>query len=1271
MKPKPIHLSPGATNGGGGDPTDPEAIVRVLFEKSPLLIYISDLEFKIVLFNRALREATGYDTSDCRNVGGLLERFYPSPDYRRLVQDIHDGWVRNEHIRDAELVATIKDGTQRTIAWSTSRLRIGRGPTVGYIAIGIDVTTRRNLQQWVTLFQQSLQHLKEGVVLTDPSGKVLSWSGGAASILGWTEDEMQAKPLRDLYLRGERELIGRTVDRAVEAEGTYSGEVELEQKGGGSRIVVFDQFRLDGDGGDALARLTLLSEPGQQPDLGSQLDEAQTAANDVREVLDEVRNQLAQRDSLVAELTARADASSDEATEARTRVRELEQMLAALEGVADEASKSVEEQANTAAVQVALAEAEAADIRDHLASTQAAMEALGTDKGETERKLAEAEHAAFDAGKRADAAEAKADAARKELKAAQEKLAAASTDAVSTDDLAAAQAQVAEATAKAATAGTRIQELEAQVEALQADLAAATEAVASAEAEAEAARASADEIQTEANVDVAAAKAELDEARHAADAARQAADEATTRATAAEAKAAAAQELVAAAEENRLAAETHAKELDTNSGSLTGRISSLQDQLSRSKEQAEHDLSEAAEQWVQQRASLEEAHRNAIADLQGKANDERTALEEQLSRDILAAEERSEAERNKMLERHEQERKEWEDAADIARAEAESRLRHEVEELKGQLAASGSLQPHLQQVESMALVAADTEGRVVGWSAGISEIDGRTPDEALGAFIHKDVLRLDKVNWKTLFGKVVVNGFVEQDVTLVDRVGDRHDLLLKAKLVKGAKGQPIGVTEVISRPEVAGSLQVHTDAAMGRLARPLHRALETRAIAGLKAHQGASGAIKDLLTVARSVHEASDWGDVESAARRVDLADLLGVTGGLVDRSEEAWRELRATSQDLLWLETATGSGSHQNHRWNELVTRCLHAVEDSAGRRATRKLGNQAVVEGRGELLVPLVLAAVGPVATSDADIEVSASIDGEDAVLVVSGALPIGDDRLLVRQLCSAAGGSAQFVKRGSTLTVRVPLEPPLDEVELEPSDEDSDDRTAPPQHASAETRPLRAVPAEAPEDPDKTVPPTSEINLEELERPAELSADALEEEEETGKESSRPRRGAVELLEEQDDGGLVLMTGEDSVIVSPEEIREAVEADVEQDAEHPTKSDLPDIDELEQLFDQAVAVSPSILATADEMDAYAATQADGGPAGLSRETTAAEEPVPSAATDAKTDAGRKAPAEPTPEVMQEMASTDDGERGANGPSKKKPRRKKSSGRAKRKRT
>jgi len=1425
MRPTSVVFAPTSGAGRGPDPTDPEAIVRVLFEKSPLLIYIADLDYKIVLFNRALRDATGYDTSDCRNVGKLLERFYPDPEYRQIVQGIHDGWVRNEHIRDAELVCTLKDQTQRTISWSTSRLRVGRGPTIGYIALGVDVTTRRNLQQWVSLFQKSLQYLDEGVVLTDPGGQILAWSVGAERLLGYTEQDMAGRPLEDLYLRGERKLIARTVDRAIETDGSYAGEVELERKEGGSSILVFNQFRLDGDTGPALARLTLLTRPSADEDVEARLAEATELATHHRTEIENARELLNERERRIGELEQGVAAATQQAGEGATRIGELEQMLGALEAAAEQVAHDSERAADGAAVALAIAEGEAADARDELAAAQARVAELEDSGVKAAEQLAQAMARAEQAEQRteeaeadvarlavqlaeqtataeearaqaeegraeaeaaraaaqqagmdivgvkasADAAKAEAEAAKAEAEAAKGAAETAQTEAEAAraeTEAAKADAEAAKADAEAAKASAEAAKADAEAartdaEAARTDAEAAKAETAAARTDAEAARTDAEAARTEAEVargelddarsevdaakdqaeqalstseqavadaeaisasidaaraDAEAAKANADAARAEAEAAKADAETARAEAEAAKAEAEAAradsaeaepsegaskvaaiQELLDASEASRLAAEEEVvgktaelEKLQTLLAEAEARVEELQakpnadadadadadakpddataqiTELTAQLEAATAEVDDAAEAWVQERSQLQEAQRAAVAEAQAKAAEDRKGLEEQLSRDILAAEERAEAERAKLLERHEQERLEWEDATEIARAEVESRMRQEMEQLKGRVDSTGDLQPHLVPLESIAFVAANTEGRVVGWSGGAALLDGRSGTEALGAFLHRDVLRLDKVDWKGLFGKVVVTGQLEREVTLLDRSGGRHDVVLKARLVKGERGQPIGVTEVLQRPALGASLEVHARAATARLAAPLHRALETRAIAGLRSHQGAAGAVKDLLTVAQSVHDATDWADVEGAARRVDLGELLRVTDDLVGRSEDTWRELRATAQDLLWLEDVAAGSPDGRLRWNELITRCLHAIEDASGTRAKRSFGNQAFVLGRGDALVPLVLALLGPIGDAPGAVEVSASVEDGDARLVVTGAAPSGDDAALVRLLATEAGGTLDVRsgrKPGATLTV--PLEPPEEAI---PADEDfadsEDDRTAPP------TKPMKAV--VLPEDDEAEVVEAADVELEDAEPDpptdgdidlAELAVDDLEEasvadapvppEDEktqtvaTEADAERPRRGRVDLIEEQDDGGLVLMAGEDSVVVQSKDLRAAIEADVEQANElEPTESQLPEIDELERLFDEAVKVSPSILATADEMDAYVSTEPSND--GLDAAATSAEV----AATDAKTDAGRRLPeppAEPAPTeaAMKEMASTDTGER------------------------
>ena len=1309
MRPTSLVLAPTSSANRGADPTDPEAIVRVLFEKSPLLIYITDLDYKIVLFNRALRDATGYDTSDCRTVPDLLERFYPDPEYRKIVHGIHQGWVHNEHIRDAELVCTLKDATQRTISWSTSRLRVGRGPTIGYIALGVDVTTRRNLQQWVSLFQRSLQYLEEGVVLTDPAGSILAWSTGAERLLGYSEQDMSGRHLEELYLRGERKLIARTVDRALEAEGCYSGEVELERKEGGSAILVFNQFRLDGDTGPALARLTLLTEPSASDDLATRLEEADERGTQQRADIEAARALLDERERRISDLERVVDGVGRQAAESGTRISELEQMLGALESAAAQTVEAGERAADGAAVQLAIAEGEAADARDELLLIQARLREMEEEGAEATARLTQATERAALAEQQAHDSEAALDSAR-----------AAADEARADAEAAAARRLEAFAQAEAAqtallTATTETKAVRTEAETAQALAQAAQGEADAARADAEAARADADASRTAteaAREELATARTEVEAATTELATARAEVEAVTAELAAAQAESAAragaTQELLAAAQASLVAAEEDAAQaagqvtlLNSMLEKADGTISELEAKLmgiepptmapgeaelaaarerivklEKDLEEALADgsaaLDEATEAWVQERSNLEEAQRSAVAEAQARAAEERQALEAQLSRDILAAEERAEAERTKVLERHDQERTEWEDGVEIARAEVESRLRFELETLKGRLDSAGDLQPHLVPLESLAFAAADTEGRVIGWSGGAALLDGRASSEALGAILHRDVLRLDKVDWKSLFAQVVVTGYHERNVTLVDRTGSRHDVRLRARLVKGERGQPVGVTEILERPALGASLSVHAQAATARMAFPLHRAIETRAIAGLRSHQGAAAAVKDLLIVGRSVHDATDWADVEGAARRVDLGDLLGVTEDLISRAEDTWRELRATAQDLLWLEGVANGDEGGRHRWNELVTRCLHAVEDGSGKRAKRSFGNQAFVIGRGDALVPLLLALLSPTADADGEATVTVGVEDGDALLKVEGAVPAGDDATLVQLLAAEANGTVQITGgKSPTASLRVPLEAPDEPIAADENDED--DRTSPP------TRPMKAITL----DPEETRPPAGhvemddadpatddevdlgELELEELgdsdiddasaaDEPAptaEAAGDGAPEE-----DDKRPRRGRVDLLEEQDDGGLVVMAGEDSVVVHGDEIRAAVEADValaDSTGGSPSAAsgELPEIDELERLFDEAVKVSPSILATADEMDAYAsdgtAEQSSDGLDGAG--AAASNRAVP--AIEAKTDAGRRVPSPPDPlptaAAMKEMASTDTGER------------------------
>jgi len=1198
-----VLLSP-STGGGAPDPTDPEAIARVLLEKSSLLIYITDLNYKVVLFNRAAREATGYDTAACPNVHALLERFYPDPGYRSIVQGIHDGWAKNEHIRGTELVVQCKDGSQRTISWSTSRLKVGRRSSSGYIAMGVDVTTRRSLEQWVSLLQRSLQHLTEGVVLTDPSGHILAWSEGAHRLLGHEESGMQGRSLSDLYLRAERAIIARSVERAIEADGRFTGELELEQADGGSRIVGFQQVRLDGEGGLPLALLTVLSEPesagGRAP--AEALTELEGKIGELTAALAAEQTATAEQAALVAKLQADASAAAAapaaENPDQAARITALEAEVTAAR--ADVQRLQAEAEATAQAAAGAAGEADAAAAAAKKAADEAgkaadeASEAVGAEKkraDDAEAALEVAKKAATDAAAKAEAAEAKAAAAEKKAEEA------ATAAKKAGDDLAAAQSAVEEQTKRA-------ERLEGRIQA--ADLVAKSASGKVDAAEAKTAKAESD---------VAAAKADVEKANAAVAEAEAAAAELQKKLAELEGKGAEAQasaaDSVKAAEEKTAAAE-------------------------KKVEEAEAALVKAEAAAADEQGRREESHRAALKEIQERAAQERKTLEDQLSTDILAAEERAETEREKLEARFAQEKAELEQAAVIARAEAESEWRDRVAALEAQLAKVPPLQGYLTQVARDAFVAADAEGRIIGWSAGAAELDGREASAALGKHLHKDVLTLDGVDWKKLFGKVVVAGRVEGDYTLVHG-GTSREVRVTASLVRDADGRIQGVAESLRALQPEGGLDLHGRAAFAEVAAPLYQTIEDRVAAGLAAHRRSASSTQDLLRVAKGVAEGVSAAELEALARDLDLSGLLEAGPDGLKADEKAWRALRATVQDLTRITTGVARGGTLQVRWNELVERCLSVVEaaPAAPKTAERVFGDRISAELRGEFVVPLLLALFASPTPKNKTPAVATSTEGDTVRLASRGPPPTTETKVLLQALAEAAGGRVTVGHDGKATTASIVL-PRYPVVAATAVEADASDDIP---ELELEAMPDEDEEAEATSVGSLALPGIDDAPVAEDASPAVLAS------------------GSAAAVEEDDGGDLLLMLGEDSAV-----LRKAPESEVEYvpvsaTGNHPrVDGGIENTDaELEGAYAGDANVSASVRQAADEMDAFAAKKGKGDDI-----------------SDLQT-GPMSAAKGPSPEVLREMQATNPGEGKGEKPAKGKgkkskgKKKKKSKGKAK----
>ena len=1071
MKPI-VYRNPasGAAGPAGADPTDPVAIVRVVLEKSPLLIYIANLEFKIVLANRALREVTGYDTGDCPNVEALIGAFYPHGDaYAQRVRDIHDGWRRNEHIMGAKLLVQGKNGGQRTIAWYTSRLRVGRSPTIGYIAMGVDLTTQGTLEQWVGLLQRTLQHLTEGVVLTDPAGNILAWNAGASGLLGHTEEQMQGQPLSSLFVRGEREIVSRSIDQSVTgADARFAAELELLRAGGGTEVLSFTQSRLDGEGGVPLARLTVLTPSGGadpsgliadlKVELAKSTGQRLALETEVSSLMGRVSSldaSLATHDAAagqIADLRGQLHLAEEATTDAQTRMAALREELARTRSDHDAGITTTTEEVSAAKAAVAYARAEVEQLTDRVS-------ALESELAAAQEQAAASADAVAAAGATQGEADAALAAARKEADAA---LASARKDA----DAAAAAAAAELASAKAAT-----EEAASRADGVSADLAART--------------------------------AELETAT------------------------------------GRI------EELEAQAAEAPAQIAALEARL----KEAEAALDTAEEDFGNERGRLQDEHRKELETTSKKAAADRKALEEQLHKDILAAEERSEVELQKLGEQQVKDIKDLEQAAEIAQAEIESAAQRTIADVQARLDQVPSLTDHIGTIAELAVVSADTSGRILAWSKGAAALDGRSAEDAVGKVIHEDVLQLHGVAWKSLFGKIMVQGGIQREVTMITASGARRLVELRASLVRNAQGAPVGLTEVIRLPDVGGGLDLHAAAALGRLVAPVREMLDVRTLAGLAAAEQAGHAARGLVRLGQTVVQGAKLGDIEGVARAEDLATSLDEAEEGLSGQALSWREIRMTLQDLEHLESSVAGGRSQ-WRWNELVERCLHA---SGGDRAVRQFGDAGMFHGSGEAVVPLLLGLLAEAPDGGSGLTVATGrADGRITSSVVGGSWST-HLRRTASWLAGEAGGTVTFT--GAIAKVSLPAgsvaaassdTPALLGFDVSQVSEVSGIGVA------GSDAPIVAIEAEEMDDGEEIdlefdEGPTGPVDDRSTLQMAGLSAAdvASRQDDDDDLPSDHPvlASGSVDMMEAGPDDDLMLMAGEDSIIKSSDAVYMAI--------------------------------------------------------------------------------------------------------------------------------
>jgi len=212
-------------------PWDERNFASAILDIADALIVVLDRDGRVVRFNRACEELTGYSEQEVRGTG-IWDLLLPPGEVepvKAVFEQLRAGHFPNRF----ENHWVTRGGQQRLIAWSNTALLNPAGAVQYVIATGIDVTERRRAEEERERLLDEVQRraaeletivgsVADGLVIYNAAGDVVRINSVARKLLGFSEEDLRLPIWQRL-----RKVGAETAEGKPFAEGTSPSERAL------------------------------------------------------------------------------------------------------------------------------------------------------------------------------------------------------------------------------------------------------------------------------------------------------------------------------------------------------------------------------------------------------------------------------------------------------------------------------------------------------------------------------------------------------------------------------------------------------------------------------------------------------------------------------------------------------------------------------------------------------------------------------------------------------------------------------------------------------------------------------------------------------------------------------------------------------------------------------------------------------------------------------------------------------------------------------------
>jgi PAS domain S-box-containing protein len=217
--------------------------VSAVLDTAGALVVVLDQEGRIVRFNRACEETTGYSFSEA--LGNRIWDFLLLPDEKDRVKSIFKKLQSGKYPSTAENYWLTKDGEPRLISWSNTVLLDENGKVEYVIATGIDITEHRESDEKMKLYREIFMNARDGIVITNADGQFIERNPAHKRNTGIPDTEITNLNVLDFLQQSGEEIASR-----LKKDGSFRGEVQGQHADGSRHSVDLSIFPIRSETGE-------------------------------------------------------------------------------------------------------------------------------------------------------------------------------------------------------------------------------------------------------------------------------------------------------------------------------------------------------------------------------------------------------------------------------------------------------------------------------------------------------------------------------------------------------------------------------------------------------------------------------------------------------------------------------------------------------------------------------------------------------------------------------------------------------------------------------------------------------------------------------------------------------------------------------------------------------------------------------------------------------------------------------------------------------------